>query len=558
MAMTVGIDLGTTNSLIGFNDGERVQLVPNRRGHILTPSVIGIDSREELIVGEAARNQVVSAPGRTLRGVKRHMGERVTLPLGSGRISPEEGSAAILSALRTDVAEFTGGTTPDHAVVTVPAHFDDRQRNATVEAALLAGFREVRLLNEPTAAALPYATRDIKRERIVVFDFGGGTLDITCLERDGGEFFVASTTGDGNLGGVDIDHIVFEHLSREVVRQTGHDGTGDPAIEQMLRNLAETAKTELSDLERTSMTIPFVAGRKGIAHLSVELTRSELEEAIQPVVDRAMAMTERAIHDAGFDGAGFDTLVLAGGSTRLPVIRRSLAERYRVPLAAMINPEEVVAVGATQLAASRSTGRFSLHDVVSGTLVLELADGSCVPIVNRNQTIPAQRTRVFTTVADGQQEAEIHLLQGDRPNACQNRSLGRFFLKGLQEGVRGEPRISVTVDVNADGVVTVRAGDELSGAANEMVARTRPRELVQKIQGDINAWLASLVRRGNRLKEHASMGLATELGDVLDLAAASVGSAEVENTITVLETLIQEITARAMSRSASGDDHASG
>lgn len=546
--MTVGIDLGTTNSLIGFIDDDRVQLIPNRRGHILTPSVVGVDSSDCLIVGEAARNQAVGAPGRTLRNLKRHMGERITLPLGERTISPEEGSAAILSTLRSDAERFTGGDAPDYAVITVPAHFDDRQRNATVEAGLLAGFREVRLLNEPTAAALPYATRDVRFERILVFDFGGGTLDITCLEREGEEFSVVATVGDGQLGGVDIDGIVFDRLSREVEAQTGHDVTGDPTFEQMVRNMAEGAKTELSDLEETTIAIPFASGKKGMVHISVTMTRNELEEAITPVVERALEMTARAVEDAGFHTSGFDTLVFAGGSSRLPIIRRRLQSLYPVPIAAMVNPEEVVAVGATQLAESRRNGRFSLRDVVSGTLALELADGSCVPIVHRNQTIPTRRTRMFTTVADGQQVAEIHLMQGDRPEARKNRSLGRFMLNGLEEADQGRPRIAVTVDVNADGVVTVHAGDTGSGATESMIARTRPRTLEQPIRGDHREWLSSLVRRGRGLRLCAPAGLVAELNDILDLAAGPLSQDQVENTVNVLETLLLEITATAMDR----------
>lgn len=553
MAMTVGIDLGTTNSLAGIVDDGRVLLVPNRRGHLLTPSVIGVDINGEMIVGEAARNQAVSAPDRTLCHMKRNMGERLTLPLGEDMISPEEGSAAILRTLRGDVARFTGSGSPDCAVITVPAHFDDRQRNATVEAGLLAGFRDVRLLNEPTAAALPYATRDVQHERILVFDFGGGTLDVTCLEREGEEFHVAATVGDGNLGGIDIDRIVFDRLAGDVRDQTGLDVTQDRTMEQMLRNMAETAKTELSDLEETTVAIPFVAGSGGMVHVSVCMTRSDLEEAIEPVIGRAMEITEEALRDSGFVQSGFDTLVLAGGSTRLPLVRRRLEERFPVRFASMINPEEVVAVGATQLAESRRNGGFSLHDVVSGTLALELADGTCIPIVHRNQTIPVRRTRVFTTVADQQVEAEIHLLQGDRPRAAQNRSLGKFLLSGLEEAERGAPRIAVTVEVNADGVVTVQAGDETTGSAREMVARTRPRELKQPIRGDYQDWLKSLVRRGKVLSNHAPASLAGELMDVIALAEKAVGTSEVENVITVLETLLLEVTAGAMGRSSGGD-----
>ena len=551
MALTVGIDLGTTNSVIGYNDGGTVRLIHNRRGQILTPSIVGVDGRGAIIVGEAARNLGGDAGSRAVRHVKRRMGERSTLPLGDRFLSPEEISGCILAALREDAREFLGGAGPEYAVITVPAHFDDRQRTATVEAGLLAGFREVRLLNEPTAAALPYAARDIKRERMVVFDFGGGTLDVTCLERDRSDFSVAATAGDGTLGGADIDEILFDRIAREVESQVGRDVSGDPAFRQVLRALAETAKIELSELESTTLAVPFLAADSGAVHVSFELNREELESAVTPIVDRAMALASAAVADAGYDRTGFDTLILAGGSSRIPVIRRRLNELFPVALASMINPEEVVATGATLLAASRTNGAFSLHDVVSGTLALELADGTCVPIIHRNQTVPAKRTRYFTTISDDQEEAEIHLLQGDRPGADQNRSLGRFLLKGLKQAARGEPRIEVTVQVNGEGVVTVSAGDQQSGVTGEMIARARPVDLRQPLRGDPRAYLASLMRRGRTLGDHASAGLASELRQLITLAEelSGDGDGNLDDTITVLETLILEVAGRAAIRS---------
>lgn len=552
MAMTIGIDLGTTNSAAGFSDDGVVHLIPNRRGKLLTPSVVGYDAHGRIVVGETAGNQALSAPDRTVFHAKRLMGERTAVAMGPRALSPEEISAAILSSLRDDARAFLAPASPDYAVITVPAHFDDRQRTATVEAGLLAGFREVRLLNEPTAAALPYAARDVRHERMVVFDFGGGTLDVTCMERDGSEFFVTATSGDGRLGGADIDTILFDRLSREVESQVGRDVSQDPAFRQVLRTMAETVKIELSELEQTTVTIPFLAAERGAVHISFELTREELEDSVAPIVQRAMELTEKALHDAGFHRDGFQTLILAGGSSRIPVIRRLLAERYPVPLASMINPEEVVATGATLLAASRENGAFSLHDVVSGTLALELADGTCVPVIHRNQTVPAERTRIFTTVADGQAEAEIHLVQGDSSRAEKNRSLGKFVLNGLRETTRGEPRIEVTVAVSGEGVVTVHAGEQQAGVSGAMTARTRPSELRQPVVGDATAYLQSLVRRGRHLMDHASAGLAAELGEMVAMAEDVTDSAMLDDTITVLETLIMEIASRAALRSSGG------
>lgn len=563
MALSLGIDLGTTNSSVGFFEGGQVHLVPNGRGKTLTPSVIGLDSRGTLIAGEAARNQIVSAPGRTLQQVKRSMGERVTLPLGEQRISPEEAGAALLRSLRDDYARYSGEEAPLQGVITVPAHFDDRQRLATVEAGLLAGFREVRLLNEPTAAALPYASRDIPREKIVVFDFGGGTLDITCLEREGREFSVIATVGDGELGGIDIDRIVFDRLAREVQAQTGFDPLRDRSFAHMLEGMAERAKIELSELSQTTVSIPFMTGPAGLVHVALELTRQELEELTAPVIDRALAMLDRAVKDASFDTQGFDTLVFSGGSSRLPVIRRKIADRYpEVAAASRINPDEVVAVGAALQADSRSSGAFTLHDVVTGTLALELSDGSCVPIVRKNQTIPTRRTRLFTTVSDWQEQAEIHLLQGDRPEACHNRSLGKFILSGLSAAQQGEPRIAVTVDVNADGVVSVRADDQQSGSSREMVAWTRPQGRKDPVQGDPGAWRESLLRRARRLYDAAPAGLAAELAEVVSLVQGAPGDPDASGEellregLRALETLVFEIVARTMARGEAGGVHA--
>lgn len=551
----VGIDLGTCNSLVAFLDGPQVRIIPNARGHLLTPSVVGFDGDDRLLVGEAAANQVITAPERTVSHVKRVIGDRTTLDLEGRGLSPEEISSAVLSQLRAAAMDFLG-TEVDEAVVTVPAHFDDRQRHATTEAALLAGFRRIHLLNEPTAAALPYATRKRTRERIVVFDFGGGTLDVSCLEREGTDYLVRATLGDGRLGGADIDRVLYDRIAREIEAQSGEDVAGDPHLRQMVMQMAESAKIELSERSSTTVTVPFFLGKdrgKTVSHPVIDLSREELEELIEPIIDRALGVARQAITDAGYGESGFDTLVLAGGSSRLPIVRRRLKESYEVELAHRINPEEVVANGAAL--ASRHNDDFRLHDVLSGTLSVELADGRCVPILHKNQTVPVARTRMFTTVSDGQTEAEIHLVQGRHEEARRNRSLGRFVLDDIRGGRRGEARIAVTVSVNDDGVVRVDAGDRDGGTSKRYVARSRPDSSARPVVGDRTKYLRALLRRLTTLRAAAPGDLVTEVDQMIEIASMPIGPSQTDDMTTVVETLVTEIVARSFEERFDGGLH---
>lgn len=542
----LGIDLGTCNSLIAFVDDSQVRIVPNGRGHLLTPSVVGFDENGTVLVGEAANNQVITAPDKTVQHVKRLMGERLTIDLDGRALAPEEVSSAILSNLRTAASDFIGVEIRE-TVVTVPAHFDDRQRHATTEAALLAGFRTVHLLNEPTAAALPYAARDRRQERIVVFDFGGGTLDVSCLERNDEDYSVRATVGDGHLGGADIDRVLFDRIAREIEAQSGEDVVDDPHVRQMIMQMAEAAKIDLSDRTATTVTVPFFGSRSRgtVHHPSVELNREELEDMIVPIIDRAVTATRQAIAEAGFDSSGFDTLVLAGGSSRLPVIQRKLRELYDVDLAHRINPEEVVATGAALYAASRRGEGFRLHDVLSGTLSVELADGRCVPIIRKNQTVPVARTRMFTTVSDGQTEADVHIVQGQNDLARRNRSLGRFTLPNIKHARRGEARIAVTVSVNEDGVVRIDAGDRDTGSIKQHVARARPDSNARPVRGDASRYLRSLVRRLTGLKASVTGDLVSEVEQMIAFASQSMSAERIDDVITVVETLLTEVVARS-------------
>jgi molecular chaperone DnaK len=539
--MTIGIDLGTTNSVAAFVDEGVVRLIPNGRGRTMTPSIVGVDGSGAVIVGEAARNQAITSPERTILQVKRSMGKRTTLRLGDDLLSPEEVSALILRSLRSGAGAYLGEE-PTRAVITVPAHFDDHQRFATLEAALLAGFRQVELLNEPTAAALPYATRDASHERIVVFDFGGGTLDITCLERSGRDFAVCATTGDGQLGGVDIDRLLSEVILEELRSQIGAFGADEERMRRVCLELAERGKIDLSEVSETEISVPFLASATGSTHFGMSLTREHLGAVSRELLERAMDLTGRAIEEAGFDRKGFDRIVLAGGSSRIPGVRSLLETKFGVPTAHRINPEEAIATGAALFAANRDreSDRFTLRDVISGTLAIELADGSCVPLVRKNQTLPVEQSRLFTTVNDNQTEAEIHLVQGNHSQAWRNRSLGRFVLRDIREAPQGGPRIAVTIAVSGDGIVTVRAGDRESGARGQMVTRARPEPTAQAIIGDRDGFARSLVRRARALRRLASGDLGEELDEVLSIIEEGFHRSG-EDMLTVLETLLREI-----------------
>ena len=540
--MILGIDLGTTNSLVAFHDGTAVRLIPNSRGKTVTPSVVGVDGHGTYLIGTSAANQALGNPGRTVQQVKRQIGQRRTLSLGDATYSPEEVSAVILRELRRQAEAFTGKTVRT-AVVTVPAHFDDHQRYSTVEASLLAGFRSVHLLNEPTAAALPYTTRGEGTERIVVFDFGGGTLDVTCLERRGREYLVRATVGDGQLGGTDVDRRLADHILSTVETQFGATTAEDPRVRQLVLALAEEAKIDLSERQETEVSVPFLAHAQGPNHLSLTIQRDQLERMVAPLVERARSLTSRALQEAYFDTHGFDRIVLAGGSSRMPAIREMLAREFGGDLAYEINPEEVIAAGAALYGynLSRGTDGFSLRDVLSGTLAIELADGSCVPLVRKNQTVPVEQTRWFTTVSDHQKEAEIHLVQGNHSQAWRNRSLGRFVLRDIRVAPQGGARIAVSVGVSRDGIVTVRAGDRDTGANQQMVARARPEPARQQVSGNRRDYGDSLLRRLGRLKGLADPDLAVEIDEATAALPQWNADDSAEDILTVLETLLREI-----------------
>ncbi len=547
--MKIGIDLGTTNTVVAFLEHGEPRLIPNGRGHIATPSVVGFDSRNRRIVGESARNQYRSVPERTVAGFKRLMGKRTTIPIGDTSYSPEEVSAFLLEDVRRYAETYLGEDITE-GVVTVPAHFGDRRRAATLEAALLAGFHHVSLLNEPTAAALPYAVHAPDQHRIVVFDFGGGTLDVTCLERSGNDYVVQATRGDGELGGSDIDTLLFRTLLNRIGRSE-EEVRNDPYINQLIYQIAEQTKVELSDRDSVTVTIPFVRSSGSERHTVFDVTRTELETVMEPLLVRARELTAGAVADAGFLRRGFDTLILSGGSSRIPAIRRFLYDDYGILPLERVNPEEVVARGAAMYTDLRSSGQLRLRDALSGSLSIELSDGSCVPVIRRNQSIPATRTRIFTTVSDGQLEAEIHLLQGDNPGAGENRSLGKFTLTNIETAPQGKARIAVTVSVDADGLVTLKAGDRATGVTRQITTRPRTESVREEVEGEMAVYLNTLIRRVENLARFADGELRLELEEMVALTREENGSPG-DDLITVLEALIAEVVSEQNTVSAAG------
>ena len=468
MQPIIGIDLGTTNSSVGVVLHDEPRTVVNAVGNRTTPSVVSLGGDGEVLVGQSARNQAVSRPEMTVQNVKRLIGTAEYCSLGDQRYAPEEISALILEQLRSD-AEAYLGTSVKECVITVPAHFSQAQRLATREAGRLAGLEVRRIINEPTAAALAYASELARQARIVVYDLGGGTFDVTCLERDGEKFAVRSTLGDGALGGVEFDRMLLEHVVKEFEQQAGTRLQEDRVVMQQLQELVERAKIELSSRVSSTVALPFF-GRTGGTHLTCELTRELFEELITPMLHRSVGLTELAVAEAGFnDEHGIDYLVLAGGSTRIPLVQRYLERKLGCRPSARINPDEVVALGAAldaELVRSASERR-RVQDVTGFALGVETDGDTSTILIPRNTALPARVTEVFTTVSDRQHSAQIHVLQGEERIASRNASLGRFMLAGLSEGARGEPRIEVGFELDHDGIVTVRARDLASGVEEQ-------------------------------------------------------------------------------------------
>jgi len=462
MAKTIGIDLGTTNSVVAVMEGGKPTVIANAEGSRTTPSIVGFSKTGERLVGQLAKRQAILNPDRTIMSIKRHMGTDFKVNIDGKNYSPQEISAMVLRKLADDASKYLGEKVTS-AVITVPAYFNDSQRQATKDAGKIAGLEVLRIVNEPTAAALAYGLDKKSNEKVLVFDLGGGTFDVSIMEVGDGVFEVLSTSGDTKLGGDDFDDKVINWLADEFKKQEGIDLRNDKQAMQRLKEAAEKAKCELSTVIETTINLPFItADANGPKHMDINLTRAKFEDLCYDLLERCRKPVEQSLSDAKLSPSEIDEVVLVGGSTRIPAVQKLVKDITHKEPNQTVNPDEVVAVGAA-IQASVLAGEIKdvvLLDVTPLTLGIETLGGVMTPLVPRNTTIPVSKSQVFSTADDNQSAVDIHIIQGERPMSRDNKSLGMFRLDGIPPAPRGLPQIEVTFDIDANGIVNVSAKDK--------------------------------------------------------------------------------------------------
>lgn len=470
MSKVIGIDLGTTNSCVAVMEGGEAVVIPNPEGNRTTPSVVGFKKDGERVVGETAKRQAITNPDKTISSIKRHIGTNHKEHIDGKDYTPQEISAIILQKLKADAEAYLGQTVTQ-AVITVPAYFNDSQRQATKDAGKIAGLEVLRIVNEPTAAALAYGLEKTEDQTILVYDLGGGTFDVSILELGDGFFEVKATSGDNKLGGDDFDQVIIDYLVAEFKKEQGIDLSKDKAAVQRLKDAAEKAKKELSGVLTTTVSLPFITVADGVPqHLELNLTRAKFEELSASLVERTLGPTRQALQDSGLSTSQIDKVVLVGGSTRIPAVVEAIKKLTGKEPHKGVNPDEVVALGAA-VQAGVLTGEVKdvvLLDVTPLSLGIETAGGVFTKMIDRNTTIPTTKSQVYSTYADNQTSVEIHVLQGERSMASGNKTLGRFMLGDIPPAPRGVPQIEVSFDIDANGIVNVSALDKGTGKSQKI------------------------------------------------------------------------------------------